>query len=140
MLNIIIAALSYALFQVLASYAAQKIGNLWFLILGSFAAFFFAVLVGGWQMMQGVQLGKLNTAGIVLTLVANVGVALYLLFLGRSFQQVDPKIVIPLVFGGAILLSTLAVFILGRAMPTTAQMSSLVLIGGGLVLLGVTSR
>lgn len=140
MLNIVLASSFYALFQVLAAYAAQKLSDMWFVIGGTISVAAFTILVVGLRILNGTHLGKLTPVGLLLIFIANGGVTLFSLFLSRSFQQFDAKLVIPLVFGGAIFVSTIVDAILHRSLPSTAQMVSLLLISGGLVLLGVQGK
>ena len=140
MLTIVLAAVMYATYQILASYGAQRMSDIWFVIFGGLSQIVALGLIAGVQLLTGQKFGSFNTSGIIFVFFANVGVALYVLFLGRSFQQFDAKLVIPVVVGGAILLSTIATYALHRSIPSLAQVLSLALISGGLMLLGLTSR
>lgn len=137
MINIVFAALSYALFQVLAGYAAQKLSNTWFVIGGAISVAFFTGLVVALRLLTGSGLGKASPQGMLLILIANAGVTLFLFFLGRAYQQFDARLVIPLVFGFAIAASTTASVLLEKAVPSPVELTSLALISGGLVLLGI---
>jgi hypothetical protein len=137
---IVLAACSYALFQVLAAYAAQKLSDAWFVIGGTVAVVLITGIIGASKLMHDGGLGKYTTSGLVLLFFANLGVTTFAWLLGKSFQQYDAKFVIPVVFGGAILLSTVATAIISRSVPTMAQVAGLLLVSSGLVVLGMQGK
>lgn len=140
MQNVFLAAIFYASFQVIAGYAASKLSDLWFLIVSSVSVLVVSGVIVAIQLMSGQKLGTYTNYGLLLTFFANCGIGLFTLFLGRAFQQVNPGLVIPTVFGTAILLSTVIGFILSKTMPTFGQIVSLVLISSGLLLLGMQNK
>ncbi len=140
MSNVAFAAIFYATFQTLAGYAAQKLSDIWFLVLGTVSIVTFTIIIVSYQLFTGNSMGKITPTGAILIFLANGGITMFSLFLGRSFQQLDPKLVTPLVFGGALFISTIVGFVLSKTVPSIAQIVSLGLICGGLVMLGLQGK
>jgi hypothetical protein len=138
--NIIYAAFFYAIFQVLAGYAAPRLSDTWFVILGTLSAVFFTLVFTSTQIFSSNGLGKITWSGALFIFFANAAITMFTLFLGRSFQQLDAKSVIPLVFGIALFTSTSVSFILNKTIPSYTQIVSLILISGGLLLLGFQTK
>jgi hypothetical protein len=138
--NIIYAGLFYALFQILASYAAPRLSDIWFVILGTVSAAFFTLLLASTHLFSSNGLGKITWTGALFIFFANAAITMFTLFLGRSFQQVDAKSVIPLVFGIALFVSTALSFVMNKTIPSYTQVVSLLLISGGLLLLGFQTK
>jgi hypothetical protein len=140
MTNVIFAAFFYSLFQIFAGFAAPKLSEMWFIIAGTISMIFFTVFLVIFQFSMGNTLGKTSPSGLIFIFLANGAITIFTLFLGRSFQQLDSKIVIPLIFGGAILISSCIGFIVSRTIPTLTQTLSLLLISSGLFIFGITSK
>ncbi len=140
MVNVLYAAIFYALFQILATFAAPRLSDQWFLVLGTLSMVVCTTLIAGSQLLLGNELGKITVPGAIFIILANASIAVFTIFLGRAFQNVSPGTVTPFVFGGAILMSTIVSFAINRTMPTGTQILSLLMISGGLVLLGTQSK
>lgn len=139
-MNIAIAIFSYASFQVLAGYGARRVSDLAFLVIGSTSLFIFTLVAWLIQTQQGKKLGELDTKGMIFVTLANLAITIFSLYLSRSFQDYPSSFVIPIVFGGAILLSTIVAFILNSYTPTSYEVLSILMISGGLILLGTQSK
>ena len=136
MQHLIYASILYAIFQLTASLAAPRISELWFLIISGISVPIFTFIIVAYKIHQGSPLGHTSTTGIVFLTLSSFAIALYNLFLSRSFQSISAEIAIPTIFGIAILLSTITTYIINKQLPSTTQLISLLLISGGLVLLG----
>ena len=140
MLNIIIAMLAYASYQVLSSFAAPRMSNLWFTVGGVLITAVLSALIAGTQLFSGRSLGTIEPVGAVMLGVANGAIIIFVFFFSRSLQQFSPGLVIPVAFGGAILCSTIATFVLKSQIPSLAQFAGLLLVSGGLLVLGLAHR
>ena len=134
MSNIIIATLGYAFFQVLSGFGAKKISDIWFLISGAISIVFFTFLITSYYKLKQPDIGEFNFSGFMFVFLANAGVAVFTLYLGRSFQEYSATFVIPLLFGAAIALSTIVGFIISARIPTFPELSALTLVVGGLIM------
>lgn len=140
MVNILIASFFYAIFQICASYASQKISNVLFVVVGTASMVLWTFFVVIFQLKNPQMIGELNYTGILLTIISNGAITIFTLFLAKSFQQSAPELVIPMVFGTAILISTICSFFLRHTFPSSQQLLSLMLISFGLILLAFFSR
>lgn len=71
--------------------------------------------------------------GIVMAVLAGIAIALFSLALNKSYSTDKVAIITPLVFGGAIFLSSLASFFFFKEKVTPIQTVGLVLLGAGLL-------
>ena len=134
MLHIILAAGCYAAFQVFASLAATRLSNSWFIALGAISVAVFTSLILVFRQYSGVEFGKITFFGAVFIIIANLGIALFTMYLGKAFQFNSPAFFIPLVFGGARFISTTASYFLEKRVPATIEVIGLFCIVIGLML------
>lgn len=140
MIYVIIGAICYGVFQVLAGFAAAKMSDWWFLLIGNSTVLLFTLLIVGQHLTAGGSMGSFTRSGLVLATASSVFIAIYVLTLGRAFQTVPAGTVIPLLFGLAILLSTIASWVFAKHVPTGLEIVGLVLVSGGLLALGLGAK
>jgi transporter family protein len=105
---IALATISYALFDIFASRAGNAIdANLSSVIFNGLGMFLPLVLYIFYKSVQGTQLIATTTSGIVYSLLAGVSIAAFSVLLIKIFEQGDLAYVVPLIYGGAIVLTAL---------------------------------
>jgi drug/metabolite transporter (DMT)-like permease len=131
---IIITAILYAGFQILAAYAAKRVSSTFFLVAGTASTVIFTSIISLFSLSELRAIGSTDGKSIILLLAANACITFFALFLAKSFQVMDARLVIPLVFGIAILVSTAISMALQGHRPTPYEIISLVLVSGGLIM------
>lgn len=138
MINIALASLFYAIFQVLIGIAAPRLNDVWLLSLGAVFVTFTSIPLAYYQILQGQDMNTPNWLGVSFLFAANIAITGYTLFIGRSFRTAPPELVIPLVFGSAILMSTLVSLIINKTVPSIPQVIGLSMTTLGLFVLGMS--
>lgn len=76
--------------------------------------------------------------GVVYSLIAGVAIGLFTLVMMRIFQKGSLGYVMPVVYGGAVLLSTVAGWLFFDGKINTLQVAGLLLVVTGIILVGVS--
>jgi drug/metabolite transporter (DMT)-like permease len=134
-----LAVVLYTVFNVLISRAAGRVeDSLSVFIYNGLGALLPLVVFAVFKFSSAKELLPTTKAGVVYSLLAGVSIGLFALILMKIFQQGSLGYVMPIVFGGAILLSSVAGWLWFNASINTMQVAGLVLVVTGIVLVGVS--
>ena len=131
-LLIILATIFYTLFDIFASRASGKMdANLSSVVFNSIGAIL-PLIIYGYLKFKKTGLIPTTTSGIVNSLVAGVSIAIFSILLIKIFEKGGLSYVIPLIYGGSILLASLFGWLVFKE-----SVSSIQLIGIFVILLGI---
>lgn len=138
---ILLAAVLYALFQVFVSRTAGKIDATLPGVIGNIVAVIVPLTIFIYlKFIKRAELFPTTTTGVVYSLLAGVAVALYGIALVKSFERADTALVIPVVFGGAIAVSTLISWVFFKEQVTLLQLVGIVLVVAGIGFIAAFKR
>ncbi|MEK7170812.1 MAG: hypothetical protein AAB774_00710 [Patescibacteria group bacterium] len=138
---IVLATLFYSGFQLFVSRTAGKIDATLPGVIGNFVAV--VIPLGVFLYLRFVKRAELfptTTSGVIFSVLAGVAVAIYGIFLVKAFERADTAFVIPLVFGGSILLSTLISWVVFKEHASTQSVLGTLLIVSGIILISLVKR
>jgi uncharacterized membrane protein len=130
---IILATIFYTLFDIFASKASGKMdANLSSVLFNGIGAILPLVIYGYLKLDKKVGLIPTTTSGITNSLLAGVSIAIFSILLIKIFEKGGLSYVVPLIYGGSILLASLFGWLVFKESVSTIQ-----LIGIFIILLGI---
>lgn len=138
---IFLATIFYSAFQLFVSRTAGKIDATLPGVIGNTVAVL--IPLGVFFYLQFIKRAELLTttkSGVTFSILAGVAVAIYGIFLVKAFERAETAVVIPIVFGGSILLSTLISWIFFKETASTQSVIGTLLVVGGILLISFAKR
>lgn len=137
-LLLFLTTLFYSFFQIFVARTAGKIDATLPGVIGNLVAVVIPLAVFIYlKFGKRAEMFPATTQGIVYSVLAGVAVAIYGILLVKSFERADIAVVIPVVFGGSIALSTLFSWLFLKEQISSIQLAGIiaVIIGVGLIAL-----
>lgn len=130
---IIFATISYTLFDIFASKAGNGIdANLSAIIFNTLGAFIPLLVYMYLKFAKGAKLITTSTSGIIYSVLAGISIALFSILLIKIFERGGLAYVIPLIYGGSIVLASLAGWLIFKESVSMLQM-----IGIAIIIIGI---
>ncbi len=133
---ILLATVFYTLFDIFASRAGGKVdANLSSVLFNSIGAIL-PLIIYFYLKSKKTDLLPTTTSGIVASLAAGVSIALFSILLIKIFEKGGLAYVIPLIYGGSILLASLTGWLIFKESVSTLQLIGVfvIVVGIGLVI------
>ena len=130
---IIFATISYTLFDIFASKAGNGIdANLSAIIFNTLGAFIPLLVYMYLKFPKGAKHITTSTSGIIYSVLAGISIALFSILLIKIFERGGLAYVIPLIYGGSIVLASLAGWLIFKESVSMLQM-----IGIAIIIIGI---
>ncbi|MFA6071960.1 MAG: hypothetical protein WC810_25575, partial [Janthinobacterium sp.] len=130
----VLATVFYTLFDIFTSRAGNKIdANLSATIFNGLGALIPVTFYVFYKYTKGAKMMEATTAGIVYSILAGVSIALFSILLIKIFEKSGLTYVIPLIYGGTIVLASLAGWLFFKESITGLQTGGIIAI-----LVGIT--
>lgn len=131
---IILATILYTLFDIFASRASNKIdANLSSIIFNGLGAILPLVAYMFYKFSNGGKLITTTSAGIIYSILAGIAIALFSILLIRIFEKGGLAYVIPLIYGGTIVLAPMVGWLIFKE-----SVSNLQILGIAVILMGIS--
>jgi uncharacterized membrane protein len=136
---ILLATVCYALFDIFAYRAGNNIdANLSSVIFNGLGMILPLILYVFYKSIQGTQLIATTTSGIIYSILAGVSIAAFSVLLIKIFEQGGLAYVVPLIYGGVIVLTALVGWTIYNESVSWLQAIGIFIIMIGIVLVVVS--
>jgi drug/metabolite transporter (DMT)-like permease len=136
---LILAVIFYAIFIILVSRAAGKLDDsLGGFIFNGIGALVPLAIFAAMKFGEAKNMLPTTKNGVLLSVLAGVSVGIFTIIIMRIFQKGSLGYVMPVVYGGAVLLSSVAGWLWFNANINTLQVAGLLLVVAGIILVGVS--
>jgi drug/metabolite transporter (DMT)-like permease len=132
MFYIFVALLFYTAAILLGAYASRRTDSTLVTTITNALAMIIPLATFGFLAAQQ-RIGTITKAGVLAAVACGIAIAIFAMALNKSFTTDKVAIVTPVVFGGAIILSTIFGFVLFKEKISPFQGIGLVLMTAGLV-------
>jgi|WetSurMetagenome_2_1015567.scaffolds.fasta_scaffold250654_1 uncharacterized membrane protein len=137
-LLIIIATIAYTLFDIFSSRASNNIdANLSSFIFNGLGAIIPIFIYGFYKLSSGEKTITTNNSGILYSVLAGLAITVFSVFLIKIFEKGGLAYVVPLIFGGTIVLASLAGWLIFKESVSGLQITGILITIIGIALVVV---
>lgn len=132
---IILATIFYTFFEIFTSRAGNRIdANLSAIIFNGLGAFIPIITYISLKFVKGTKLIAATTSGIIYSILAGVAIAVFSILLIKIFEKGGLAYVIPLIYGGSIVLASLTGWLIFKESISGLQTIGILIIITGIAL------